>query len=142
MNVVDRQKTFLQVFFEIQSEAAKCLENYFDEFKDTQKFEKMLENSEDGLAESLRDTVSEAVSDEDTSDVVEIGQTSARIKLEHVEELIQNKLRAQEALQKSLGPDSKVHYITLHYNALHYTDTLQGADQHPGGVAAARDRED
>ena len=141
MNAVDRQKTFLQVFFEIQSEAAKCLENYFDEFKDTQKFEKMLENSEDGLAESLRDTVSDAVSDEDTSDVGEIGQTSARIKLEHVEELIQNKLRAQEALQKSLGPDCKVHYTLhyIHYITLHYTNTLQGADQHPGGAAAARE---
>ena len=109
-NNFDRQKTFVQVFFEIQSEAAKCLENYFDEFKVTQKFEKMLEKNEEGFAERLRDTVSDAVSDEDNSDVAEIGQTSARIKLEHVEELIHNKLQAQDALMKSLGPDSKVHY--------------------------------
>ena len=100
---------FLQVFFEIQAEAAKCLENHFDEFKVTQKFEKMLENNEDGYAEKLRNT---AMSDDVTdasSDVTEIlGHTSARVKLENVQELIQNKLQAQEALQKSLRPDSKV----------------------------------
>ena len=100
---------FLQVFFEIQAEAAKCLENHFDEFKVTQKFEKMLENKEDGYAEKLKNTaMSDAVTDA-SSDVTEIlGYTSARVKLENIQELIQNKLQAQEALQKSLRPDSKV----------------------------------
>ena len=76
---------FLQVFFEIQAEAAKCLENHFDEFKVTQKFEKMLENKEDGYGEKLKNT---ALSDDVTdasSDVTEIlGQTSARVKLENI----------------------------------------------------------
>ena len=97
---------FLQVFFEIQTEAAKCLENHFDEFKATQMFEEMRDSKEDEVSETFRDR--NKVGSDDRTEVTEMEQSSARSQLENVQKLLQNKLQAQEALQISLKPDSKV----------------------------------
>ena len=99
---------FLQVFFEIQTEAAKCLENHFDEFKATQMFEEMRDSNEDEFSETFRDINKVGSVSDDRTEVTEMEQSSARSQLENVQKLLQNKLQAQEALQISLKPDSKV----------------------------------
>ena len=104
---------FFQVFYEIQFEVAKKLEETcFNEFCQTETFYKMInetnetvnntENSGQGKLKILDKN------NQEENENNEINPASARKRIELIEEQIRNKHHAQEALQKSLRPESKV----------------------------------
>ena len=68
----------------------------------------MRDSNEDEFSETFRDRNKVGSVSDDRTKVTEIEQSSARSQLENVQKLLQNKLQAQEALQISLKPDSKV----------------------------------
>ena len=104
---------FFQVFYEIQFEVAKKLdETCFNEFCQTEIFYKMINETNETC--NITETSGQEklkILDKNSSDETgknEINPASARRKMELIEEQINNKNQAQEALQKSLRPDSKV----------------------------------
>ena len=95
----------LQVFYEIQSEAEKQLEEiFYNEFCHTEAFSRMKDECGSYDSQYLKQNPGNTFLEKDD---IKSSKT-AKVRLENVTEQLNNKLQALEALQKSLKADSKV----------------------------------
>ncbi|XP_034948844.1 sorting nexin-25 [Chelonus insularis] len=115
-NVRKRMEAFLLgdkgpgVFYEVQEDVVKILqEKYYSSFIVSEQYKKMAEELLNERADGLvEDRQIESVISENPSLLVTEHSSYARSKLDQLQEKLNNKMQALQALKSSLKPESKV----------------------------------